>query len=79
MSRKVMERLTDWSRQGVEPFFLPAYSPELNLIERLWREIKQKWLPLEAYKTFDRLKRALNDVLADIGTNLNLNFVSDTG
>ncbi|MCW4153826.1 transposase, partial [Halomonas sp. 18H] len=26
----------------------PAYSPELNLIEILWRQMKYAWLPLSA-------------------------------
>ncbi len=31
-----------WQRlaERFEPFFLPAYSPQLNLIERLWRYLK---------------------------------------
>ena len=77
-ARMVVERIPSWSEQGVELYFLPAYSPELNLIERLWREIKQKWLPLEAYTSLDRLKHCLNEILADIGTKLKLNFAMAT-
>lgn len=28
------------------------YSPELNLIEILWRQMKYAWLPLSAYLSF---------------------------
>jgi DDE superfamily endonuclease len=29
-------------RERVRPLWLPAYAPELNLIERLWRHLKDK-------------------------------------
>jgi len=29
---------------GIELFYLPAYSPNLNLIERLWRFVKKEVL-----------------------------------
>lgn len=33
-----------WAEQGgrMIPFWLPAYTPQLNLIERVWRFLKQK-------------------------------------
>jgi transposase len=33
-----------WAAQdgGVTPFWLPAYTPTLNLVERVWRYLKQK-------------------------------------
>ena len=55
--------------------FLPPYSPELNLIEILWRKIKYQWLPDNAFYSFDNLKQSLADVCSDIGRNLNINFV----
>lgn len=36
--REQWRRYTD----RLQPFFLPAYAPELNLIERLWRYLKDK-------------------------------------
>ncbi|WP_368860940.1 transposase, partial [Desulforhabdus sp. TSK] len=35
--------------------FLPTYSPELNLIEILWRKIKYEWLSFSAYLSFSLL------------------------
>ena len=29
-----------WKEKGLYLFFIPPYSPELNLLERLWKEIK---------------------------------------
>ena len=38
-------------------FFLPTYSPKLNLIEILWRKIKYEWLEFKAYLSFDKSDR----------------------
>jgi hypothetical protein len=50
-----------WESKGVLIKFLPTYylaerrtkvSPELNIIEILWRFIKYSWLPFEAYASY---------------------------
>ncbi len=69
------ERLTTWMEQGLAIHFLPPYSPELNLIEILWRKIKYEWLPLKAYTSFQALKSALADTLAGFGTKYRITFV----
>jgi len=38
-SNKFMAIIEEWKEQDVLIFFLPPYSPELNLIEILWRRI----------------------------------------
>ena len=38
---------------GVELVFLPTYSPNLNLIERVWKIVKSKVLNSAYYETFD--------------------------
>ena len=38
--------------------FLPAYSPELNLIERLWRVLRKNVLYNKFYATYGEFKRA---------------------
>ena len=38
--------------------YLPPYSPELNLIEILWRRIKYTWLPFSAYACLNALSEA---------------------
>jgi len=35
-----------WEPRGLFIKYLPAYLPELNLIEILWRFTKYDWLPL---------------------------------
>lgn len=33
-----------WEKRGLFLFFLPPYSPHLNIAETLWRILKGKWL-----------------------------------
>lgn len=63
-----------WQAQGLRLFFLPSYSPELNLIERLWLEIKYRWLPLWAYESWQKLKEALEEVLVGVGEKYQISF-----
>jgi putative transposase len=44
------------------PIFLPPYSPELNPIERLWRDLKDKLADCVA-KTLDQLSDAVEHIL----------------
>lgn len=60
--RFVMDLATAW---GIELLFLPPYSPNLNLIERLWKFIKKQCLYSEYYETFADFKKAISDCLAE--------------
>ena len=53
---------------------IPAYSPELNKIEILWRKIKYQWLDFSAYQSFVSLKESLKHILANIGLDYKINF-----
>ena len=48
--------------ENVILLFQPAYSPDVNPIERLWQSVKDKlsWLTVE---TLDELRRAMDAVL----------------
>ena len=39
--------------------YLPSYSPNLNLIERLWMFIKNKELNGRYYSTYDQFEKAI--------------------
>lgn len=67
-------RLEEWESRGLCVYLLPAYSPELNLIEILWRMIKYHWLSLKAYESFKCLKRSLSMVLKGIGSKYQIDF-----
>jgi len=46
--------------------FLPSYSPNLNLIERLWKFVKKQSLNNYYYETFDAFKAGIDTCLNDI-------------
>jgi transposase len=50
---------------GIELLFLPPYSPNLNLIERLWKFVKKKCLYSEYYETFTDFRQAIVDCIAE--------------
>ncbi len=50
-------------RLGIELLYLPPYSPNLNLIERLWKFVKKKCLYSVYYDHFTHFKQAISDCL----------------
>jgi transposase len=54
---------------GITLKFLPSYSPNLNLIERLWKFVKKKCLYNVYYETFDQFVSGINDCLDRIETD----------
>lgn len=73
-ARKVINLLDCWQKRGLYIFFLPPYSPQLNLAERLWKEIKEGWIKPSDYHNSDSLFYALDRICANIGETLFLNF-----
>jgi hypothetical protein len=53
---------------GIELLFLPTYSPNLNLIERLWKFLKAKCLRNEFYNTSKEFETAIIECLDKIET-----------
>jgi hypothetical protein len=70
----VQQRLRAWRTAGLQLQFLPAYSPELNRIEILWRFLKHYWLTPADYDTLDALHQRLQYVLNRIGTDYTVTF-----
>lgn len=50
---------------GIELLFLPTYSPNLNLIERLWKFTKKKCLYSKYYQNFADFQQAITTCLHD--------------
>lgn len=48
---------------NVKITLLPAYSPELNPVERFWRIIKQNTIRNKIYTTLNQLKHAVAEFL----------------
>ena len=74
ISGQISQNIARWQQQGLYLQFLPAYCPELNLIEILWKFIKYYWLDLQAYQNMDTLIESLLNVLQNIGTKYLINF-----
>ena len=73
-SGEFKDKLGEWEENGLTVKYLPTYSPELNLIEIVWRFIKYNWLPLSAYLSFKNLKKELQKVLDGIGSEYRITF-----
>jgi transposase len=55
---------------GITLQFLPSYSPNLNLIERLWKLVKKKMsLQYFYYETFEEFTSGINDCLNRVETD----------
>ena len=60
--RLVLERAADL---GIEVLFLPTYSPNLNLIERLWKFVRKECLYAKYYENFELFKQAIQSCLSE--------------
>ena len=54
---------------GIHLLFLPSYSPNLNLIERLWRFARRQSLNSTWFDSFDQFQTAIDDCLNNMATN----------
>ena len=63
---KVVEGLA--KELGIGLLFLPSYSPNLNLIERLWRFVKRKAAYGRYHPTFADFRAAIEEVLNGVPT-----------
>lgn len=69
---------------NIELLYLPSYSPHLNLIERLWKFVRNQCLYSKYYENFDDFKGAIETCLENANTThqaaleswLSLNFQS---
>jgi transposase len=53
---------------GIELLFLPSYSPNLNLIERLWKFIKRRSLYGRYHPTFTGFRAAIEETIDGLST-----------
>lgn len=60
-SAKIMQYLKD-SNGAIEPIFLPPYTPQLNPIETLWRDLKRA-LAGSYFNTIDELKETIMKIV----------------
>ena len=73
-SNEFNENLERWKERDLTIYRIPTYSPELNIIEIVWRKIKYEWLPFSAYESYSSLKQELFNVLSNIGKTHEIAF-----
>ena len=74
-SDAILDKLEEWKERKIELFELPSYSPELNLIEILWRFMKYEWIEVSAYRSWQSLVDYVEKVLREFGDEYVINFV----
>lgn len=73
-SSALLDKQEEWEEKGLTLFFLPTYSPELNIIESLWRFIKYYWLEVNAYESWERLVESVEYIFKNFGEEYIINF-----
>lgn len=73
-SEQFLDKVEEWKEQQLYIFFLPSYSPHLNLIEMLWRKIKYEWLEYEHLTSQQQLEEELERIITQFGTRYTINF-----
>ena len=69
-----LAKMEEWENLGLHVFFLPPYSPHLNLIETLWRKVKHSWLGIKDYRSKNTLKKKLIEIFSFYGSQYNIEF-----
>ncbi len=72
--KKMRERMAAWQSRGLFVFYLPTYSPHLNIAETLWRKLKYEWLSAEDYESKGHLQYAVRQALSAFGKSLKIRF-----
>lgn len=73
-SHIIKERIRIWQSRGLYLFYLPRYSPHLNIVETLWRKLKYEWLAPIDYQSKEHLFYQITLVLKAVGNSLFIRF-----
>lgn len=72
--RRIRERIDYWQQRGLFIFYLPTYSPHLNIAETVWRKLKYEWLAASNYEDGEMLRYSVKQALNEFGKSLRINF-----
>lgn len=73
-SKIIKERIEVWQQRGLYIFYLPRYSPHLNIVETLWRKLKYEWLSPADYQSKENLFYQIRLALTAVGHSLFIRF-----
>ncbi len=73
-SMVMKKKMLEWQDSNLFTIFLPPYSPQLNLIETLWRKIKHEWLCRKDYYSKNTLERKLDNIFREYNNLYNIQF-----
>lgn len=73
-SKAMTKKRKKWEQKDLYIFFLPTYSPHLNLIETLWRKIKYEWLKPRDYLSAQNMRKALSNIVKMYDNEYCINF-----
>jgi transposase len=74
-SQQMQQKIKAWEEKNLHVFFLSTYSPQLNLIEILWRFMKYEWIDFDAYTCWNALVNYVEKVIRLYGQKYEINFV----
>jgi len=66
-AKLIQAKIQHWQGQNLYLRYLPPYSPQLNLIETVWKRLKAFLLPRRHYPSLHHLKQALSQALQLLG------------
>jgi len=73
-SKKFKANLINWKKKGLIIFYLPPYSPHLNIIEILWRFMKYTWIEYKAYFSYKNFKDYISKIFSKYGKEYMIHF-----
>jgi putative transposase len=62
-AKRIKKHFERWQDMGLTLWFQPPYSPQFNLIETVWKKLKNFLLPRRCYKNREERKTSLLDAL----------------
>jgi transposase len=68
------KKLVNGVRKRWKYMSTPTYSPQLNIIEILWRFMKYEWLETKAYNCWKTLTSYVEHILRHFGDRYVINF-----
>lgn len=73
-SEKFLAAVMRWMEKDLYIFFLPRYSPHLNLAETFWRKAKYEWLRPTDYSSFAKFKKKVKYIFNNVGLKYKIQF-----